>query len=166
MFLSYINYVSETNLLSLVFLFWLLLAPPGPSCSPPFPPVPFLAPVPLPFPPVPLRSLPFPPFPPVPSFPSRFPRSPPSLPFPPAPPFPPVPPVPLPFSRSPRSLPFPPVSFRSLPFPCVPLPFPRSPRSLPYPRSPRFSGGLILPVLLVPSRLSPSPSAFYPPLLP
>ena len=40
------------------------------------------------------------------------------------------------------------------------------PRSLPCPRSPRFSGGLVLLVLLVPSRLSPSPSAFYPPLLP
>lgn len=43
---------------------------------------------------------------------------------------------------------------------------PLVPRSLPCPRSPRFSGGLVLPVLLVPSRLSPSSSAFYPPLLP
>ena len=70
MFLSYINYVSETNLLSLVFLFWLLpvpaflrsprspvpSCPSVPSCSPrslPFPfrsPVPFLAPVPPGFP--------------------------------------------------------------------------------------------------------------------
>ena len=67
MFLSYINYVLETNLLSLVFLFWLLPVLSVPLRSPSFPRS-------LPFPPFP-RSLPFPPAPPFPPVPLRFPRS-------------------------------------------------------------------------------------------
>ena len=65
MFLSYINYVLETNLLSLVFLFWLLPVPAFPR-SLPFPSFPSVPSCFLPFPSVPLRSSPVPPFPSVP----------------------------------------------------------------------------------------------------
>ena len=137
MFLSYINYVLETNLLSLVFLFWLL-----PVLSvPPFPRSlrSFRSPVPLPFPPVPLRSSPvlsFPSCSPVPLRSLAFPRSPRSLippfpSFPRSPPFPPFPPAP-PFPRVPSfpSLPPFPLVFRGA-YPSGPSgSFPFSPLSL------------------------------------